>query len=157
MTEYQFIKLVHVVSSTLLFGTGLGTAFHFWRAHRTRDPRIIANAARTTVLADWLFTAPAVIVQPLTGWWLMQQLQLSWSTPWIVAALALYAVAGACWLPVVWLQMRLHDLAAGADRGQSPLPAEYHRLYRIWFLLGWPAFVAVLAIFVLMIARPTFS
>ena len=157
MNEYQLIKLIHIISSTLLFGTGLGTAFHFWRAHRTGDPRIIASAARTTVLADWLFTLPAVIVQPLTGWWLMQQLQLSWSTPWIVAALILYAVAGACWLPVVWLQMRLRDLAAGADRGQGPLPAEYHRLYRLWFLLGWPAFAAVLAIFVLMIARPSFS
>ena len=157
MNEYQLIKLIHVVSSTLLFGTGLGTAFHFWRAHRTGDSRIIASAARTTVLADWLFTLPAVIVQPLTGWWLMQQLQLSWTTPWIVAALVLYAVTGACWLPVVWLQMRLRDLAAGADRDQGPLPAEYHRLYRLWFMLGWPAFAAVLAIFVLMIARPSFS
>jgi uncharacterized membrane protein len=109
------------------------------------------------VLADWLFTAPAVILQPLTGWWLMQQLQLSWTTPWIVAALALYVVAGACWLPVVWLQIRLRDLAAGADRQQSPLPGDYHRLYRIWFALGWPAFLAVLAIFVLMVARPSFS
>lgn len=157
MTEYQFIKLVHVVSSTLLFGTGLGTAFHFWRAHRTRDPRIIANAARTTVLADWWFTAPAVIAQPLTGWWLMQQLQLSWSTPWIVAALVLYAVAGLCWLPVVWLQIRLRDLAAGAASRGQPLPADYHRLFRVWFILGWPAFLAVLAIFALMIARPAFS
>lgn len=157
MNEYQLVRLVHIVSATLLFGTGLGTAFHFWRAHRTHDPRIIANAARTTVLADWLFTAPAVILQPLTGWWLMQHLQLSWTTPWIVAALVLYVVAGACWLPVVWLQIRLRDLAAGADRQQSPLPGDYHRLYRIWFALGWPAFLAVLAIFVLMVARPSFS
>jgi uncharacterized membrane protein len=157
MNEYQLVRLVHIVSATLLFGTGLGTAFHFWRAHRTRDPRIIVSAARTTVLADWLFTAPAVILQPLTGWWLMQQLQLSWTTPWIVAALALYVVAGACWLPVVWLQIRLRDLAVDADRQQSPLPGDYHRLYRIWFALGWPAFLAVLAIFVLMVARPSFS
>ena len=157
MTEYQLIKLVHVVSSTLLFGTGLGTAFHFWRAHRTGDPRVIASAARSTVLADWLFTATAVILQPLTGWWLMHQLQLPWTTPWIVATLVLYVITGACWLPVVWLQLRLRDLAAAAERDHRPLPAEYHRLYRLWFMLGWPAFAAVLGIFVLMITRPAFG
>jgi uncharacterized membrane protein len=154
MTEYQLAKLLHVVSSTLLFGTGLGTAFHFWRAHRSGDARVIAAAARSTVLADWLFTATAVFAQPLTGWWLMHQLHLPWTTPWIAASLALYAVAGLCWLPVVWLQIRLRDLASAADQAQQPLPAEYHRLFRLWFILGWPAFAAVLAIFVLMIARP---
>ncbi len=157
MTEYQLAKLLHILSSTLLFGTGLGTAFHFWRAHHTGDARVIVSAARSTVLADWLFTATAVILQPLTGWWLMHQLQLPWTTPWIVAALVLYVITGACWLPVVWLQRRLRDLAAAAERDHRPLPAEYHRLFRLWFMLGWPAFAAVLGIFVLMITRPAFG
>ena len=157
MTEYQFAKLLHIVSSTLLFGTGLGTAFHFWRAHRTGCPIVVVNVARSTVLADWLFTTTTVIVQPLTGWWLMHQLQLPWSTPWIVMTLILYAVAGLCWLPVVWLQIRLRDLAANADRTGQPLLEDYHRLFRLWFILGWVAFLAVLVIFVLMITRPSYG
>jgi len=157
MTEYQLAKLLHIVSSTLLFGTGLGTAFHFWRAHRTGEARVIASAARSTVLADWLFTTTAVITQPLTGWWLMSQLQLPWTTPWIVMALILYAVAGACWLPVVWLQIRMRDVAAKASQAGQSLPFGYQRLFRWWFILGWPAFAAVLGIFVLMITRPAFG
>jgi uncharacterized membrane protein len=151
---YPIVKLVHILSATLLFGTGLGSAFHFWRAHMTNDARTIAAAAKTTVQADWSFTTPAVIVQPLTGWLLMQQLGLPWSTPWILAALLLYIIAGACWLPVVWIQIQLRDLALASIAKGEPLPPLYSRYFRAWFRLGWPAFGAVLIAFYLMTAKP---
>jgi uncharacterized membrane protein len=154
MNLYALLKFVHIVSSTLLFGTGLGTAFFLWMTHRGGDVAAIANAARITVRADWLFTTPAVIVQPLSGIALMHLAGYPWSTPWLLAAIALYVVAGACWLPVVALQLRLRELSAAALRDGSPLPVAYFRCMRWWFALGWPAFAAVLATFWLMVAKP---
>jgi len=153
MNAYIAIKLLHVLSSTVLFGTGLGTAFHMWMTHRTGDVRAIASAARITVLADTWFTTPAVIVQPLSGVALMKLAGFGWQ-PWLVAAMGLFVLAGACWLPVVKLQLRARDLAAAAVAEGSALPPAYFRCMRIWFLLGWPAFLAVVAVFWLMVAKP---
>lgn len=152
---YQALEFVHIVSSTLLFGTGLGTAFALWHAHRTRDARVIAAVAQGAVRADWVFTTPAVVVQPATGAALVVLHGFPWSTPWLAAALLLYVLVGACWIPVVWLQIRMRDLAREAAGGGTPLPPLYHRCYRIWFALGWPAFAGVLAIFWLMIFKPS--
>jgi uncharacterized membrane protein len=154
---YLWLKLAHVLSATVLFGTGLGTAFFMWRADRTGDIAAIAVTARHVVLADWLFTAPAVLVQPATGMLLARELGWSLTEPWLALALALYLVAGACWLPVVWLQMRMRDFAEAARVADAPLPERYHIYMRIWFILGWPAFSAVIAIFALMIWRPAFA
>lgn len=151
---YPLLKTIHVLSAAILFGTGLGTAFHMWRADRTGDVAIIAAAARQAVLADWLFTAPAVVVQPLSGVALMHTLGLPLTEGWVLASILLYALAGACWLPVVWLQIRMRDLAADAQHRGAPLPARHNRYMRIWFALGWPAFAAVVAIFFLMVFRP---
>ena len=152
--SYALLKFVHVVSSTLLFGTGLGTAFFMWTTHRSRDVAAIASAARITVRADWLFTTPAVIVQPLSGVWLMHVAGFPPTSSWLVAGIALYLVAGACWLPVVALQLRVRNLAAAALRDGTPLPPAYFRCMRWWFALGWPAFAAVMATFWLMVAKP---
>ena len=155
MTDaYGWLKLVHVLSGAVLFGTGLGTAFHMWLAHRSGDVRPIAAAARSTVLADWLFTAPAVLLQPATGLLLAGLAGIDLTSRWLLAVYALYAVAGACWLPVVWLQLRVRALAVAAVAAGGPLPPAYHRCMRAWFWLGWPAFAAVLAIYALMVARP---
>lgn len=155
MTDpYLLYKTVHILSSTVLFGTGLGTAFHMWRADATGDVRVIAAAARQTVLADWLFTAPAVVLQPVTGLMLVAQTGYALDEGWILLSLGLYALAGACWLPVVWLQIRMRDMALIAlanDGAMSPL---YRRYMRLWFALGWPAFLSVVAIFFLMVFRP---
>lgn len=156
MSAYALLKFVHVVSSTVLFGTGLGTAFFMWMSHRSGNVAVIANAARITVLADWLFTTPAVIIQPLSGLWLLWLVGYPISTPWLLWAIALYLVAGACWLPVVALQLRVRSLSVAAMRANSALPAAYHRYMRWWFMLGWPAFLAVLGAFWLMIAKPNF-
>jgi uncharacterized membrane protein len=149
------LKLIHILGATVLFGTGLGIAFFMMMAHRTRDAALIAHTARSVVIADAVFTATAVIVQPVSGAALIWLLGYSWREPWIVASLGLYLVAGLCWLPVVWIQIRLRDLAVEAARRGEPPPAEYRRLFVIWFCLGWPAFPAVIAILVLMIAKPS--
>jgi len=155
MESYFTLKLAHVLSSTLLFGTGLGTAFFMWMAHRSGRVEAIAVTARHVVLADWLFTTPAVILQPLTGWLLMQRLGMDFGQSWLAATLVLYVLIGACWLPVVLIQLRIRDLAAAALVSGSPLPASYHRLMALWFSLGWPAFLGVLVIFWLMFFKPT--
>jgi uncharacterized membrane protein len=154
MSAYEALKFVHIVSATILFGTGLGTAYYFWTACLTGDTRIIAAVGRRVILADWIFTGGSGAVQPLTGVLLAMQLGIPLNTPWIVAAAALYLLAFLCWMPVVWIQMRGTELARRAAAAGEPLPVEFHRLMRLWFALGWPAFIALLAVFALMIVKP---
>jgi uncharacterized membrane protein len=152
---YVWLKLAHVIGACVLFGTGLGIAFFMWMAHRTADPATIAATARSVVIADAVFTASAVILQPLTGAALAHLMGYSLRAPWIVASLGLYLLVGACWLPVVWIQIKLRDLAGAARDSGLPLPARYHQLFRIWLALGWPAFAGVIAIVALMIGKPS--
>ena len=154
MNAYAVLKFIHVLSSTVLFGTGLGTAFFMWMTHRSGEVAAIANASRLTVRADFWFTTPAVIVQPVTGIALMRVAGYPPDSSWLEAAIGLYIVAGTCWLPVVFLQMRARDLSAAALRSGTPLPAAYHTCMRRWFALGWPAFAAVVVTFWLMVAKP---
>lgn len=154
MTGYLLLKWLHVVSSTLLLGTGLGIAFFMWRAHRTRDARVIAAVSADVVRADFLFTATAVLVQPVTGFLLIHRLGYPLSAPWLHWSLALYVVIGCCWLPVVWLQVQMRNLARRALQEGTPLPEAYYHYFRFWFLLGWPAFAGVLLVFWLMVAKP---
>jgi uncharacterized membrane protein len=154
MNAYVLLKTVHILSSTLLFGTGLGTAFFLWFTHRSNQLPAIVVATRLTVRADLLFTTPAVIVQPVSGYLLMRLMGFGLHTPWLQAAIALYLLAGACWLPVVWLQWCARNLAAAALRDGTEPPPAYHRCMRAWFALGWPAFLAVATTFWLMVAKP---
>jgi uncharacterized membrane protein len=155
MTDLIYaLKLAHILGATVLFGTGLGIAFFMLMAHRTGNATVIAATARTVVIADAVFTATAVVAQPLTGAALIHVIGYSWYESWIALSLALYVLTGLCWLPVVWIQARLRALAADAARRNAPLPAEYHRLFGIWFWLGWPAFLSVIAIFAVMIWKP---
>lgn len=154
MVDYLTLKWIHILSSTLLLGTGLGIAFFMWMAHRSGDARQIAATARVVVIADALFTAPAVVVQLGTGLWLAWLLHLPLTEFWVGTALLLFFVIGACWLPVVWLQARARDLARAAVEAGMPLPPAYARVMRWWFWLGWPAFISVIVIFWLMVAKP---
>jgi uncharacterized membrane protein len=151
---YLWVKWLHVLCSTLLFGTGLGIAFFMWRADRRGDPSVIAATTRTVVLADACFTAPAVVLQLLTGLWLARHLGLPWGMFWVRTALLLFFLVGACWLPVLWLQVRARNLALQAVATGLPMPASYRRTMRWWYALGWPAFIAVLGIFWLMVFKP---
>ena len=152
---YLWLKWAHVVSSTVLFGLGAGIAFFFVRAQRTADVRIIAAVAREVVVADAVFTASAVILQPLTGLTMMHVAGYPSSLPWLRWSMVLYVLIGCCWLPVVWLQIQMRNMAAHAAQDGTTLPARYFTYYRWWFGLGWPAFIGVLFIFYLMVVRPT--
>ena len=154
MDPYLAVKWLHVLSSTVLFGTGIGTALQMVLAHRSGDVRGIALVARNVVRADWLCTLPSGIVQPLSGAALVHLAGWDPWAPWLLAAYALYALAGACWIAVVVLQRRLRDLAARAAREGTRLPPAYHRLFAIWFALGWPAFLGLIVVFGLMVAKP---
>ena len=154
MLTYLALKFLHVIGAAVLLGTGAGIAFFMLLAHRTGDAATVASVARIVVIADFVFTATAVVVQPITGFLLAWIVGYSLLDGWILLSIALYLLTGAFWLPVVWMQMRMRDLAAEAVREAKPLPAEYHRLFRLWFAFGFPAFGAVVAIFWLMIAKP---
>lgn len=150
---YTVLKTVHILSMVLLFGTGLGSAYYKWMADRSCRVSAIATTNRHVVLADWIFTSPTIVIQPLTGLWMVHLAGIPLTSPWIVASLALYALAGACWLPVVWLQIRMRDLANQADATAQLLPPAYWRLARVWFWLGVPAFAAMVAVVALMVSK----
>lgn len=155
MDIYVILKLAHVIGACVLFGTGLSIAFFMWMAHRTADPAVIAGTACIVVIADTVFTATAVIAQPLTGASLAYMTAIPVQTPWMMWSVVLYVLIGACWLPVVFIQIRLRNLAAEARDTGKLLSPEYHRLFRIWFVLGWPAFAGIIIIFMLMIMKPS--
>jgi uncharacterized membrane protein len=151
---YFVLKYLHIVGAAVLLGTGAGIAFFMLVAHLGGKPPVIAAVARIVVIADFIFTATAVVVQPITGSLLVWHVGYSFWDGWIIWSIALYVLTGALWLPVVWMQMRLRDLAAKAATENMPLPNEYHRIFWLWFAFGIPAFTAVAAILWLMIAKP---
>lgn len=155
MNAYLWLKCLHIVSSVLLVGTGLGTAFYMLFTNRSQVVAAQAVVTRLVVRADWWFTTPAVIVQPVSGLLLAHWAGYALTTPWLVLAMALYALAGVCWLPVVWLQIRMAKMAAHAYATGQPLPAQY-AVYALWWeRLGYPAFMAMAVVFYLMVVKPS--
>jgi uncharacterized membrane protein len=155
MNLYLLVKWLHIVSSVLMVGTGLGSAFYLFFANRSGSVAAQAVVSRLVVRADWWFTTPTVVLQPATG--LLLAHWAGWpvlTTPWLLASVVLYAVAGACWVPVVLIQFRLRDLAEAAHRHSTDLPADYARLQRWWEALGYPAFAAMAVVFFLMVNKP---
>jgi uncharacterized membrane protein len=150
---YTTLKTLHILSMTLLFGAGLGSAFYKWMADRGGNAAHIAMTNRHVVLADWLFTTPTIVFQPVSGFWMAALAGWPLASPWIAASLGLYLLAGACWLPVVWLQIRMRDIAADSARRGVPLPPRYWRLARLWFRLGVPAFIAMTLTVALMVFK----
>jgi len=155
LMSYVLVKWTHILSSTLLFGTGLGSAFYMFFASRTRDPRVVATVVRYVVIADWAFTTPAVILQPLTGIYLVRLAGFPFDAVWIGLSIALYLLAGACWLPVVWMQIKMREMANEAVRTDGALPEKYWSHLRVWVALGVIAFLSLVAVFYLMVAKPT--
>lgn len=155
MDLYALVKTLHIVSATILFGTGIGIAGLMFAGNRRASLAERAFAARMTVKADFVFTLPSVIIQPATGAWLVWQGGFGWDDYWLALTYGLYLLAAACWLPVVVLQMRMSTMLEESLRGAAFDQARYDRLYRYWFTLGWPAFGALIAIFWLMVTKPT--
>jgi uncharacterized membrane protein len=154
---FLWVKWAHILSATVLFGTGLGTAFHMYATHLRGDVAAIAAMTRNTVLADWLFIATSGVVQVFTGVWMVYLAGYNPLERWLVAAYVLYAVAGIFWVVVVRLQYRMRRFASVAHERGEPLPEEYHRAMKLWFILGWPAFFALIAVFALMVLKPSLS
>ena len=152
---YLIVKWLHILSSTVLFGTGLGSAYYMFFASRTRDSRVAAAVVRQVVIADWAFTTPTMLLQPLTGFYLVHLAGFPLSGRWLSWSIALYLLAGAAWLPVVWMQIRMRNLATAAARDSLPLPAGYWRYLRAWVALGIVAFVSLVIVFYLMVAKPS--
>jgi len=154
MNPYLLVKWLHIVSSVLMVGTGLGSAFYLFFANRSGSVEAQAVVSRLVVRADWWFTAPTVVVQPLTGLAMAHMAGWPLSAPWLALSIALFLLAGACWLPVLWLQVQMADMARHAARAGQPLPERYWRFSKRWEALGYPAFVAMAAVFVLMVNKP---
>jgi uncharacterized membrane protein len=154
---YLLLKYAHVIGAAVLLGTGAGIAFFMLMAHFTRQAADIAAVARIVVIADFVFTATAVVLQPITGVALVWQAGYALTDGWIMLSIILYLVTGAFWLPVVWMQMRMRALAEAASLQGQPLPPAYHRLFWTWFAFGFPAFASVAGILWLMIARPSIA
>ncbi|CAG2154874.1 hypothetical protein LMG31506_05219 [Cupriavidus yeoncheonensis] len=158
MNAYLAVKALHIISSVVLTGTGFGTAFYFFFANRTRSVPVIAAVSRLVVRADFWFTAPAAVFQPLSGLWLAHAAGWGWETPWLIGSVVLFLLAGACWLPVVKLQLHMADMAARAlAAGQTTLPQRYWRCARLWEWLGYPAFGSMLAVYFLMVTKPALT
>lgn len=153
---YLPLKWLHILSSTVLFGFGAGTAYYMWSAHMTGDAATVARVGRMVVRADWIFTGTSGVVQPLTGIALLHALGIDWREPWLLLTYLLYLVAFTCWVPVVALQIRAQRLAEQAMLAGTPLGADYRRAMRLWFILGWPAFLSLVAVYWLMVAKPDF-
>lgn len=148
------VLYAHVVGAVVLLGTGAGIAFFMVASHQSKNPALIAHVSGIVVLADFLFTATAAIAQPITGFFLARAAGWPLFDGWLGFSLLLYVIVGAFWLPVVWIQSRMHRLASAARDAGEPLPPSYHRLFRIWFACGIPAFASVLAILWLMLFKP---
>lgn len=151
---YEWIKLLHILSSVLMVGTGFGSAFFMFMANRSRNLQAQLTVSRLVVKADWWFTTPAVIIQPVSGIAMVHLAGWPFDAPWLLWTYALYALAALCWLPVVWLQIQMRNMAKDADKTKSALPVLFWRYARSWEMLGYPAFVAMLVIYWLMVAKP---
>ena len=149
---YFAVKFIHILCATLILGTGIGTAFFMFKAYRSRDAAAIQVTSGHVVLADWIFTAPAVALQLATGLWLTSYLGISYRSAWLVSVIALFVLVAACWLPVVWIQIKLRRLIHGSVDGK--IPRRFSRLMRIWVALGIPAFAMTLALLWLMVFKP---
>ena len=152
--EYLIVKWLHILSSTVLFGTGIGSAYYMLFTSLSRDVHSIASVVRLVVIADWLFTTTTIVLQPLTGFYLIHLMGLPLTSKWILWTIVLYFVAGAAWLPVVWMQIKMRDMAQAAAAARTELPPRYWLFLKWWAALGCVAFGALVVVFYLMVAKP---
>lgn len=153
MDNYLLLKMIHILSAVVVAGTGTGIAFFMFMASRCSNVEAIAVTARHVVLADWIFTAPAVVIQFVTGVLLMMTLGYSFTSTWFFLVIALFFFIGICWIPVIVIQYKLKALA-DASLNTGVLDPEFKKMMRFWIALGIPAFAAILIVFWLMVFKP---
>ncbi len=151
--DYLLLKYIHILSATILFGTGIGTAFFMWMAYLSRNNTTLALTTKHVILADWFFTTPSVILQPVTGFWLMLTLHYPFNSLWFALTMGLYVLAGVCWVIVVFIQYKLHQMAKSIAQSNAVMPERYHNLMYWWFSLGVIAFGSIMVIYWLMISK----
>lgn len=154
MTLFFLLKIWHVIGAAVLFGTGMGSALYMFIANRSGNLEVIYQASAKVVIADWLFTGTSGVLQPITGFWMVYLKGYDPWSLWVIGSVSGYIIAGLFWLPVVYFQIRLRNLAKSAIEKGQPLCAQYHKLYRLWFAFGWPAFIALVIVFYLMANKP---
>lgn len=154
MDFYYFVKTLHIISATILFGTGLGIAFFMFRSLFSNDLNEKLYAVKTTVLADYFFTLPAALIQPLTGFWLVWKAGFDWTSIWLLFTYIIYGIAALCWLPVVWLQIKMKAILANCLQTGTNIPDCYYHYFKLWIFLGWPAFSGLVIVFFLMVYKP---
>lgn len=150
---YLWLKFIHIISSTILFGTGIGTACIMLYGHLTKNVQVIAATTRYVVLADWIFTGTSGLIQPITGFGMVYLVGYPWNSLWIIGSILGYIIAACCWFPVVYLQIKIRDFAKKAEATNTPLPPVYFRYFKYWFYLGWPAFISLIIVFYLMTSK----
>jgi len=151
---HELLKLLHILSSVLMVGTGFGSAFYMFMANRSNNLHAQLIVSRLVVKADWWFTTPAVIIQPASGLAMLYLAGWPIDAPWLLWTYGLYGVAALCWLPVIWLQIQMRNMAAAAHQSATPLPSLFWRYAKYWEALGYPAFIAMMFIYWLMVAKP---
>ena len=154
MDVYSLIKTLHIISATVLFGTGLGIAFFMFRSIFTNNINEKLYAVKTTVLADYVFTFPAAIIQPISGVWLVWKAGFDWGSTWLLITYFIYGITALCWFPVVWLQIKMKNILTNCAQTNTDIPDRYHTYFKCWFILGWPAFVGLVIVFFLMVQKP---
>jgi uncharacterized membrane protein len=154
MDTYLLVKSIHILSSVALVGVGFGSAFYLYFTNRTRNVAAIAEVSRLVVRADWWFTTPTVVIQPVSGFVLASLAGYTLTETWLLATYVLFILAGAWWLPVVWLQIQMAKMARIAADNHGELPERYWRYARRWERLGMLAFPAMLIVYGLMVHKP---
>lgn len=151
---YLWLKYIHILSSTILFGTGIGTACVMLYGHYTQKISAMAVINDYVVKVDWLFTGISGFIQPLTGFWMVYLLGYPLNSLWLIGSILGYSFTALCWFVVVYLQVKIRDITIAAAQENTPLPPAYYRYFKWWFFLGWPAFISLLGVFYLMVMKP---
>lgn len=153
LDNYLLIKLIHIIAAVVVAGTGAGIAFFMFMAVRSKNTQAIKITARHVVVADWIFTAPAVVIQLVSGLYLMNILNYSFTSIWFMVVIGLFTLIGLCWLPVIVIQYKLRDLATN-ESFNAYSSNRFRQLFKYWILLGIPAFTAIIMVFWLMVYKP---
>ena len=149
------IKFIHLLAAAAMFGTWLGIAGFMLLAYRSGNPSVVALVAQFAVRLELFVVAPALALQPISGF------PLAWAiglTPlneyWIDVALILYVAVVAAWLVSLRIEIGLRNMARQAALGRGTLADNYPRLFRIWFALATIILAAMVAIILLMVWQP---